>query len=142
MKQHYRELLQSFERDLNSIENVNVLDIVLYGSTMTGDYIEGRGDIDFLVLLEKKVTEKQRELIFSLHEKYRSKDSMFAQLEGTYYVFNNSNNLINGVYVGTSRKGWKVIDTVIHGDVEQGMILNNYGTINSKINLEDYFSTN
>lgn len=142
MEQYYKELLQGFERDLNSIENVNALDIVLYGSTMSGDYIKGRGDIDFLVFLEEKVTEKQRNRIFSLHEKYRRNDNMFAQLEGTYYVFDKSKKLINGVYIGTSRKGWKVIDTVIHGDIEQGMILSNYDTLNSVINLEDYFSAN
>lgn len=142
MRQVFKQLLENFQEDLNKIEHLKVVDIVLYGSTISGDYIEGRGDIDFLVFIEDEITTIQKEALFKLHESYRVNFDKYAQLEGTYYHFNNNKELVNGVYIGTKRKGWKVVDSIIHGPVEQGMILNNYKTLNRRIRLEEYFETN
>lgn len=141
MKKQFKVLLEEFQQHLNDIEGVEVIDVVLYGSAVSGDYIEDRGDIDFLVFFKNMITQKQAEALFILHEKYRKQTSKLRQLEGTYYAFNKKHKLINGVYVGTTRRGWKMIKNSIHGNVEQGMILSNYETLNSKIDLKCYFNT-
>lgn len=136
----FSEMIQMFQDDLQAIEGIYVEDIVVYGSTVTGDYIEGRGDIDFLVFLKNELTKVQIADIFSLHEKYRNNQDLFAKLEGTYYTLKSQKDIISGIYIGTSRSGWKAIDYIVHDNIEQGMILNDYRTLTGKIELEKLFS--
>ncbi|MBN2794650.1 MAG: nucleotidyltransferase domain-containing protein [Clostridia bacterium] len=135
----YKKLLNEFAGDLNESCGVEILDLVLYGSTMTGDFVQGRGDIDFLVFLNETLSEEQQVKIFNLHERYRQRKDLFKQLEGTYYFINQKH--VDGIYIGSTRKGWKNINQVIHGPIEQGMILSCYEAFRNKVTLESFFAT-
>jgi len=137
MNKKLLNVINHFYEDLSNIEGLEVEDIILYGSTVTGDYKEARGDIDFLVFLKNHISTSQMEAIFKLHDAYREKDDMYAQLEGTYYT-----HRMRGLYIGTSRKGWKAIDKNIHGYIEQAMILSDYYSLKNKVDIHTVFIKN
>jgi len=128
--------------DLNHLLSNTVFDIVLYGSVVTGDFIEGDGDLDVIVFMNKAFANSDVEKIYDLHDKYRCEASLFKQLEGTYYVVDDNYKILNGLYIGTTRKGWKTIDTNIHGYVEQGMILQDHQRLNCMFDIEKLFECN
>jgi predicted nucleotidyltransferase len=136
----FLEIIKTFEEDLNIILGYRVIDIILYGSAITGDFITGKGDVDFIVFVKGNITRIQETEIYELHEKYRNTKTLFNQLEGTFYTLNNQCFIDGGIYVGTSRKGWKRISEIIHGDIDQGMILQDYESLKSEIDLEDFFA--
>ncbi|WP_240837677.1 nucleotidyltransferase domain-containing protein [Acidaminobacter sp. JC074] len=142
MEEKFREVLTSFYNDLESIQGLELIDIVLYGSAVTGDFTYGKGDIDFLVFISNEIALEQVVAVFELHENYRLSDDMFSQLEGTYYSITSDYDLRSGIYIGTSRKGWKTIDANIHGSIEQGMILSKYSALKGRIDLIDLFEIN
>ena len=140
MHRKFYEIIKTFEEHLNIILGNRVIDIILYGSTITGDFITGKGDVDFIVFVKGNITRIQETEIYELHEKYRNTKTLFNQLEGTFYTLNTQGLIDGGIYLGTSRKGWKRIAEVIHGDIDQGMILQDYESLKSEIDLEDYLA--
>jgi hypothetical protein len=114
MQKILAETLKQFNNDLRRNLKENYLDIILYGSSTINDFVPNKGDIDFIVILEKDLTEMEINLLFELHDEYRSKKygNLEYQLEGTYYpekILEKIDDTFVGCYIGTGRKGWKEI---------------------------------
>ena len=107
-----KKTLEQFDLDLKRILMNNYLDIILYGSTSLGYFAPNYGDIDFIVVLRENLNDDRINLIYELHDEYRSKkfNNLEYQLEGVYYpknVLENINLDFIGCYIGTGRKGWR-----------------------------------
>ena len=106
----------AFMSDLESIFPVRA--VILHGSAVLGDFREGKGDLDFMVITMRPLTDGDRQKLFKLHKEYRApgKGILFSQLEGIYYpleiVETPFKTLSSGCYIGTSRKGWGKINSL------------------------------
>ena len=110
-----------FKDFLSEVEKiVDLKCAILSGSAVLGDFKEGNGDLDFMMLTKKALTDTECDKLFELHDKYRlqSVDNMFSRLEGCYYPFEMIERPIKsrakGCYIGTSRKGWKRTDSFVN----------------------------
>ena len=107
------ETLQIFGKDLKNILGIKFYDILIWGSTVLNDFTPHRGDIDFIVLLNSDINEIEISKLEELHDSYRNdKIGLTYQLEGCYYpkkILNEIDEKFYGLYIGTRRKGWKVI---------------------------------
>lgn len=139
MKSEIRRVLISHLNKVNGILETPMLDIILYGSTVTGDFKIGKGDVDFICFIEDEITQDLKKHLFLIHDTYRYYDDLYSRLEGVYYRV--SNGLITGgVYIGSSRSGWKIINEVIHDPIEQGLILQNHESLCGHIEISQYMT--
>jgi hypothetical protein len=124
------DTLKSFDYDLCKILKEKYLDILLYGSSTINGFTPNQGDIDFIVVLKDNLVKSEINLIFELHENYRSGKSINLehQLEGTYYpkkILEDIKIDICGCYVGTGRQGWKMITSFQHNCFDLIQLKNN-----------------
>jgi predicted nucleotidyltransferase len=118
------EAVNRFENVLTEILGDAIIDIVLYGSTVDGSFIKGKGDIDFLVILNRNVLDEEFEKIKNYHREIRKTDSLEKQIEGCYLTLNKERTIIeNGLYIGTGEKGWKRFDGNIYSPMLMAHIL-------------------
>jgi GNAT superfamily N-acetyltransferase/predicted nucleotidyltransferase len=123
-----------FKDQLNEIFDSRLIDIVIYGSVIRGGFNEDSSDIDFLVLIQGKLSENDIELIKELHVQYRQSNTLSRLLEGRYLGLRND-KFVNGYYVGTNQKGWKPISEIGIDGIESAMILDAYESIFHKHNI-------
>lgn len=142
MKKIFKDLLLNFEDDLLTYCNTTIHDIILYGSTMTGDFTQSKGDIDFIVILNEKLSDQTVKSIYELHEKYRKGRGLLSQLEGVYYYFDDHISMDDGLYIGTSRTGWKRVNRMIQGPLEQGIILSCNDSLYGTFHLDQVMKIN
>jgi predicted nucleotidyltransferase len=128
-----RNTLDRFRRDLINIFENRLIDIVIYGSVIRGGFDSNTSDIDFLSIIHGELSLKDICDITELHKKYRKEDDWVSLLEGRYIGIKDY-TCINGYYVGTSKKGWKVMTEIGYGDLESAMILDSYESL-MKIDL-------
>lgn len=124
-----KNVLQCFRNDIEKLIEDDLLDIVLYGSTVRGGFIPGKGDIDFLVIVSGTITDNEIDKLKEYHLSLRKQDNLLSQLEGTYIGI-NYNKVINGYYVGTNMNGWKKITSLSFSNLESAMILDKYHSLN------------
>jgi predicted nucleotidyltransferase len=134
-----RRTINEFTKAVEGIMGEEVLDVCVYGSTVTGDFRPGCGDIDFIVFLTIPFTDTQKEEMMALHDDYRREESLFSQLEGTYYCIDRD-KIVDGLYIGSTRKGWQSIKTCKHSYLEQAMILQDHIMIKKAYSLERLFT--
>lgn len=127
--------IKKFDDDISKILKVDILDILIHGSTVSGGFIKGKGDIDFTVLTKSIISEEQTQQIFQLHRNYRRSKSLARQLEGCYYSVDPESKEINGgVYIGTNEKRWRTLYKLEHNNIGIAEIQqNHYSTRNSGI---------
>lgn len=141
MHSDIKDIIRSYQNDLLLIFPISIIDIVLYGSVVTGDFTPGKGDIDIIVYLSDAISDIQENAIYELHDRYRNTNSLHKQIEGTFYSLNTESEVFDGIYIGTTRKGWKRISKQIHDCIEQGLILQNHECVLSKIEMNEIFET-
>jgi len=124
-----KKAISTFKIDLDKIFKSRVIDVILYGSVIRGGFNLISSDIDFIVLLEGKLSQKDVTKIEGLHLSYRQSDSLVRLLEGRYAGLQN-NRFVNGYYIGTNPKGWKPIDKFGFDNLESAMILDAYESLN------------
>ena len=121
-----------YEKDLVLIFNDELLAIILHGSVVLNDFREGKGDLDFVVIIKDAITDEQTIGIENLHKNYRIKKhgQLLYQLEGTYYpinvVKNPSNCKASGFYIGTNINNWKIINKSVNSMMDY-KIIKDYG---------------
>ncbi|MFK5884111.1 MAG: nucleotidyltransferase domain-containing protein, partial [Candidatus Izemoplasma sp.] len=122
-----KQSFQCFENEVNKIFCDRVINIVVYGSAIRGDFIEGKSDIDFLVFVDGKLTQEDMSLLENYHQSSREiSELLIKYIEGRYIGLDKEQNMINGYYVGTNPKGWIAINEIGYGYVESAMILDSY----------------
>lgn len=104
------EDLNRFEADIASILKDVLLDFVYFGSLSDGTYVQGKGDIDFLVLSTEANLNQHFEAISDLHRQYRREDCYAKYLEGCYLSISPKNAITGGLYIGTNETGWKTFE--------------------------------
>lgn len=123
-------VMRRFSDELTGILRDNLLSVVLFGSAVMGDFRPGKGDLDFMAVTKEELTEDDCERLFSLHDRMRNDGGLAGQLEGTYYpmvVARDPNNASGGgCYVGTGRKGWRMVAKSQNGAFDYAVI-NKYG---------------
>ncbi|MGS0973166.1 MAG: nucleotidyltransferase domain-containing protein [Candidatus Izemoplasmataceae bacterium] len=131
------EVIKRFYENLISLLPNRVIDIIVYGSFIRGDFEPETSDIDFIVFVEGALSEEDIYSIEKLHELYRKEDAHVNLLEGRYLGV-QKDKMINGYYVGTSRKGWKKIDELGFDSIETGMILDCYWSYKNQNIINDF----
>jgi hypothetical protein len=110
------QTLDRFADDLRSTLGANLLDIVVHGSFVLGDFRPNQGDLDYMVVTDIDLDDSVNARLFDLHDDYqRGKQLLLHQLEGTYYPKGFLSHLAPsfvGCYIGTSRGGWRTITTL------------------------------
>jgi hypothetical protein len=113
----FSKTMEQFSNNLLEILGENLLSVILFGSAVLGDFIPGKGDLDFLVVAFKDLSSSDCEKLFFLHDKMRAgrMGELAVQLEGTYYPFcivkDPGHAEAKGCYIGTGRKGWREISS-------------------------------
>ena len=121
------ETVKLFQEDVSTIFGQRVMSIVIYGSAIRGDFLEGKSDIDFVVFLSGKITNLEMLELNKYHHNLREKPSCLMQyLEGRYIGLDKNCHIVNGYYVGTNQIGWKEITELGFGAVESAMIIDAY----------------
>jgi hypothetical protein len=124
------ETLARFKADLVHIFGNNLLEIMMHGSYVLGDFRPHQGDLDYTILTERDLSDTEIDALFTLHDSYRrSRDLLLYQLEGTTYperVMANIQQPFVGCYIGTGRKGWRRIDTFQNSFIDL-MIMKRHG---------------
>ncbi|MBU5313824.1 nucleotidyltransferase domain-containing protein [Tissierella carlieri] len=119
---------------VKAILDDNLLSIIIVGSVALGDYIYGKGDIDFLVVTERDLLSNNCKEIINLHDRLRAGEfgQFGIQLEGMYCplpMLKEPEEYIGlGYYIGTGRNGWKKISTSVMSKVDH-LTLSKYGKI-------------
>lgn len=112
-------VFEVFANDLDRILSDNLYEIIIHGSYALGDFRPGQGDVDYIVATRNDVDPSEAEALFALHDSYRAQTTgILRQLEGTFYplaVLARPGNSFRGVYIGTGRAGWRIIDSVQNG---------------------------
>lgn len=117
MNSEINNVLKIFIEELKKIFKDKLYSFLIYGSVVLNDFTVGKGDIDFMVVLNDDINEFEINKIISLHENLRNYKLgiLGKQLEGSYYtkqMFIDRNRNHQGYYVGTSRKGWRVVNNI------------------------------
>ena len=139
MEQKIIKLIENFALDLSGILENSIIDIIIHGSAVTGGFIKGKGDIDFLIFTNGKISDAQKEQIFRYHRNIRMKKTLASQLEGCYYSLDQERQVIGGIYLGTSERGWKEIDQIVHNKIGMAEILSNYYSTHKSGILDEIF---
>lgn len=141
MEQKIIKVVEDFEINISKILNDNIIDVIIHGSTVDGGFVEGKGDIDFLVFTKSKISKQQREIIFDYHRSIRKEHILASQLEGCYYSVDEKNKKITGgIYLGTSERGWKKIDGIVHDKIIIAHIMSSYYSTQKSGILDDVFN--
>lgn len=141
MEQEIRKVIEKFELDISRILGSNVIDVIIHGSTVTGGFIKGKGDIDFIVFTKGKITEVQKEQLFNYHRNIRSNKTLESQLEGCYYSLDEERNeVIGGIYLGTKERGWKEVNKIVHSKLGMADVLCNYFSTHESGVLDKVFN--
>lgn len=126
------DTLQQFSENVFAILSENIESVILYGSVVLHDFIPGKGDIDFVVITKKDLTDQQCSELIKYHDELRSGKygDLAVQLEGAYYPYSiiqdPLQNKGKGLYIGTSRSGWKQITGSVTG-LPDYAIIKRYG---------------
>ncbi len=140
MEQKIIKVIENFELDLSGILEDNITDVIIHGSTVTGGFIKGKGDIDFLVFINGKISDAQKEQIFQYHRNIRMKKTLASQLEGCYYNLDKeTKKVIGGIYLGTSERGWKEVNQIVHNKVNMAEVVSNYYSTRKSGILDEIF---
>jgi hypothetical protein len=114
-----QQVQQTFDRfadDLRRILASNLFEIIIHGSYALGDFRPHHGDLDYLVVTNDDLHAPEIDRLFALHDRYRSNAlPLLDQLEGTYYpkaFLETLDPAFVGCYIGTGRKGWRMITTL------------------------------
>ena len=124
--------MMEFSNRLKVILEDNLVSVILFGSAVLCDFTPGKGDLDFVVVVRNDLSNDDCNKLFELHDLMRTgkKGVLAKQLEGTYYPINIIKNPKTskafGCYVGTSRKGWKRIDSNCNSLIDY-LIIREYG---------------
>lgn len=82
-----KAILQEFKRDIESVLHSKLVEIVLYGSYARGDYEFG-SDIDILLVVNEKLTEKERDKISFIASKISLKyETVISCFDYPLYAF-------------------------------------------------------
>lgn len=140
MDQEIKKVIENFESDLEIILENSVIDIIIHGSTVGGGFIKGKGDVDFLVFTNSKISEAQKDKIFDYHRAIRVEKTLASQLEGCYYsIDQESKRVTGGVYIGSSEGGWKVINEIVNSKMNMAHIMSSYYSTRKSGVLNDIF---
>lgn len=109
------ETLSRFHEDLEHAYGGRLVDVVIHGSYVLGDFAPHRGDLDFVVLFQSDMRDAEVTRFLRLFDEYRSSKALLLhQLEGTAYpsraVADPRAKLV-GCYVGTTRSGWRKVES-------------------------------
>lgn len=141
MDQDIIELINRFSRAIKEILGNSIVDVILHGSTVDGGFIKGKGDIDFLVLVDKEITDQEYSLIKDYHRNIRKTNSLDKQLEGCYLTLNEEKNLITkGVYIGTGERGWKKFEGDIFSQMDKAHVLQTHYSLYDSHIIETIFT--
>ncbi len=132
-------LITKFNSDLQNLFGNRIIDIILYGSFVRGDFNPNSSDVDFLVFIEGKLSKKDIQRLRTLHEQYRECDTLMRLLEGRYIGIVNI-EMVNGYYLGTSKSGWKELFTLGFDPIESGMILDKYVSYNNHTIINQFLT--
>lgn len=109
------QTLDRFTHDLQRVLGDTLLDVIVHGSYVLGDFRPNHGDLDYIVVTNGDLNEAVNATLFELHDSYRSGQSfLLHQLEGTFYPKGLLRTLalpFVGCYIGTGRRGWRTITT-------------------------------
>lgn len=109
-------VLIDFSQVVSDTLGGNLASIIIYGSVALDDFKHGKGDIDFVCVTHKSLTEKEIDLLTNNHREIRagSLGELGKQIEGSYYpkkIFENEENKI-GLYIGTNQNNWRTISSI------------------------------
>jgi hypothetical protein len=108
--------LDRFAQDLRQVLGGQLVEVVIHGSYVLGDFRPNRGDLDYIVVTNADLGKAANARLFDLHDGYRSaKALLLHQLEGTFYPQDFLATLAPpfvGCYIGTTRRGWRTISTL------------------------------
>ncbi len=131
MQKSIERVIGIFRNDLEKLFRNRVIDIIIYGSVISGGFNSGTSDIDFIVIIEDALSSEDINTIKKLHIQYRQNSNLERLLEGRYAGLQND-KFINGYYVGTDQKGWRPIDRLGFDNIESAMILDDYESLYKK----------
>lgn len=115
------ELNILFEKFSNEVKNIlgnNIKSIIIYGSVALGGFIKGKGDIDYICIINDNLCDEEIRKIHDLHENIRngSLGELGVQLEGAYYslpmMCNMKEAIGRGYYMGTNKNRWREVSKV------------------------------
>lgn len=130
----FNVIMNKFKNEMKNILGENLLSIIITGSVSLGDFIPGKGDIDFIVVTQHDLSSQNCTDIIEFHEKLRAGGlgQLGIQLEGIYcpldMIKKTDNYEGKGCYIGTSRKGWKEI-TSSGLSITDFFMLSQYGKV-------------
>lgn len=123
LEKNFKDMLERFELELNRIFKKTVKELIIHGSNVDGGFVKGKGDIDFLVLIEHELTDEMFYNIKEYHRNIRLKDDLENQLEGCYLVINEFGQFDKkGIYIGTVEKGWRRFEGDIFSEIDKAHI--------------------
>ncbi|QOR35118.1 HD domain-containing protein [Clostridium sp. 'deep sea'] len=106
-----------FYNELANIFKSTYFELLLTGSIVLGDYVFQKSDIDFVVFIDDRIANNIEHRIYRLHDMFKITDNILNKLEGVYYEVVN-NQIVGGIYIGSSKTSWKRINGVIHSILE------------------------
>lgn len=135
--------VNNFNIALKGILGDKIEDIIVHGSTIGGDFVPGKGDIDFIAILNQNVTDDEYNKIISYHHDSKLKADLESQLEGCYLVLCKENKIIHeGVYIGSTESGWKRFDGGILSSLDKALIKETSYSLNNKNYHQELFDFN
>lgn len=126
--------MTDFASHIKSLLKDNLRSVILFGSAVLGDFTPGKGDLDFITVVYRDITENDCENLYELHDKMRAGEmgQLAIQIEGTYYptsiTINPRNATGSGCYIGTGRKGWRKIDRC-QNSLMDFAVINRFGKV-------------
>lgn len=84
--QDINDIFTMLSKSLKDILNNQLIGIYLTGSLTYGDFDRGSSDIDFLVILQNRLSDEQRDKIKKLHDKIATKNPLWAKRIECSYI--------------------------------------------------------
>ena len=86
-----------FTSNLIELLGDNLLSVILYGSAVLGDFVPGKGDLDFLVVTKESLNDGDCEKLFNLHDRMRAGEmgQLAIQNEGIKKVYKLSVDVLS-----------------------------------------------
>lgn len=126
MNKDITNTITSFKEDLSFLFEDRLIDVVIYGSAVRGDFIYGKSDIDFIVFINAAFTENDYVALETMMSSLRNNENLSNKLEGTFIAIDDQLEYINSYYAGTNVKGWKRLQSLTFNNIESAMMLDAY----------------
>jgi predicted nucleotidyltransferase len=141
MNQVVLAVAKKFDEQIKVILSDRILDTIVHGSSVDGGFIEGKGDIDFLVVVNTAISDVQYEALIAYHKGLRERGGLLGQFEGCYLVVDEESlKILSGVYIGSTISRWRPFEGDIFSDLFKAHVCHCHYSLHGARLIESIFT--